>query len=225
MAQSKGELQPAQIYDVDETGSKLGTVSISCMFNPFEYTVSKSNTFQKKPKNNADVVHAEFKEAGSQTLKLNLVFDTYEDRKDVSKTTNQLWKLMETKTRKEGDDTKKVPPPYVAFEWGVFRFVSVITNMTQRFTLFLPDGTPVRAMVDVTFTQFNDLDDYGKQNPTSGGGPMERIWQVKAGDRLDAIAMEVYNDATKWRYIAERNRIVHPLQLQPGQQIVIPQEP
>ena len=71
--------------------------------------------------------------------------------------------------------------------------------MTQKFTLFKNDGTPVRAQVDVTFTQYTDLDDYPRQNPTSGGGPIERIWRVVAGwRRLDLIAAEVYHDAGKW---------------------------
>ena len=224
MSNTRSELQPARIFAVNETGNEIGSISISCMFNPYEYTVSKSNTFEEKPKNKADVVHAEFKKAGAQTLKLNLTFDTYEKGTDVSLLTNKLWKLMETKTRDDQDESKKIPPPYVAFEWGVFRFVSVITNMTQKFTLFKMDGTPVRAKVDITFSQFNDINDYPKQNPTSGGGPINRVWRVVAGDRLDLIAATVYGDSTRWRRIAERNNIVNPLALRTGQQLLIPKE-
>jgi nucleoid-associated protein YgaU len=76
--------------------------------------------------------------------------------------------------------------------------------------------------VDVTFTQYTDVDDYEKQNPTSGGGPIERIWRVVAGDRLDTIAAEVYQDSTKWRLIASQNHITNPLAIRPGQQLRIP---
>lgn len=223
MPNTRGNLVNARIYEVDKNGQEVGGgISVSCMFNPFEYTVSKSNTYTEKAKNNSDVPTVEFTKAGPQTLKLNLVFDTYEADEDVSLETNKLWKLMEAKTRKEGNQTKKVPPPDVAFEWGVFCFVAVITTMSQKFTLFKLDGTPVRAHVDVTFTQHVDLNDYPKQNPTSGDGPIQRVWQVVAGDRLDTIAFEVYGDATKWRAIAEYNHILNPLQLHPGIQISIP---
>jgi nucleoid-associated protein YgaU len=131
---------------------------------------------------------------------------------------------MESKTRREGNQDRKVPPPEVAFEWGVFRFVAVITNMTQKFTLFLADGTPVRAQVEVTFTQHKDLNDYPAQNPTSGGGDVERTWRVIAGDRLDLIAHEVYGDATRWRTIADYNDVKDPLNLRVGQQLIIPAE-
>ncbi len=219
-----GNLVPAEIFEVDSSGNrKGGGVSVDCMFNPFEYTVTKNNTYEEKSRNNSNVPAVEFKKGGPQSLKLSLVFDTYEKDEDVSRTTNKLWKFMESSTRQEGSQNTKVPPPEVAFEWGVFRFVSVITAMTQKFTLFKMDGTPVRAKVDITFTQHVDVNDYPGQNPTSGGGPIQRVRQVIAGDRLDTIAYEMYGDATKWRLIAEYNRINNPLAVHPGQRLTIPQ--
>jgi nucleoid-associated protein YgaU len=223
MANTRSGLVAAQIYEVDESGNKKGGVCVDCMFNPYEYTVSKSNSYSEKSSNGSDVPQVEFKKAGAQTLKLTLVFDTYDTGEDVSKTTVELWKLMESKTREDSGKNEKIPPPEVAFEWGGFKFRSVITNMTQKFTLFTEEGQPVRANVDVTFAQHKDEKDYAHQNPTSGGGPIERIWRIKAGERLDIIAAEVYGDAGKWRLIAERNGIFHPLRLRPGQTLSIPE--
>jgi nucleoid-associated protein YgaU len=225
MPNTRSQLQAARIYVVDEKGKDLEQLSIPCMFNPFEYSVSKSNSYAEKAQNRSEVAKSEFQKAGPQKLQLTLTFDTYntKEKADVSKITVKLWELMETKTRQEKNETEKIPPPYVAFEWGVFTFVAVITEMTQKFTLFLLDGTPVRAQVNVSFTQFSDSKDYKHQNPTSGGGPIERIWRVAASDRLDTIAARVYGDATKWRLIAERNRITNPLTLRTGQQLTIPQ--
>lgn len=224
MPNTRGNLQAARIYEVTESGDeKSGGVSVDCMFNPFEYTVTKTNTYKEERSNRSDVPGFEFEKAGPQALKLTLVFDTFEAGEDVSQETNKLWKLMESKTRREGNRNRKVPPPEVAFEWGVFRFVAVITTMMQKFTLFKPDGTPVRASVQVTFTQHKDLNDYPNQNPTSGGGDIERVWRVIAGDRLDTIAYQVYGDATKWRKIASYNSIINPLKLTPGQQLIIPE--
>jgi hypothetical protein len=223
MSNTRGNLVAARIFEVDDSGEeKGGGVTVDCMFNPFEYTVTKQNTFEDKSRNNSNVPQVEFKKAGAQTLKLTLVFDTYEAEEDVTLTTNKLWKLMEPKTRENASSNAKTPPPDVAFEWGVFRFVSVITQMSQKFTLFKEDGTPVRAKVDVTFTQHRDTEDYPNQNPTSGGGEIEQVHRVIAGERLDAIAFDVYGDATRWRLIAERNGIRDPLAVKPGQVLTIP---
>ena len=220
---TRGNLAAARIYEVDDKGQEAGGgVSVSCMFNPFEYTVTKANSFKEKPSNDADAPQSEFTAAGPQTLKLSLTFDTFESGLDVSEETRKLWQLMQVKTNRKSGQGKKVPPPQVAFEWGVFRFVAYITNMSQRFTLFGNDGTPLRAKVEATFTQYRDLEDYGPQNPTSGGGPYESIWRVTTGDRLDTIAAQVYGDANKWRQIAQHNRISNPLTLRPGQQLRLP---
>ena len=222
MSQTRGKLVSARIYEADDSGEpKDGGISVDCMFNPFEYTVSKSNTFDESSRN-SDVPRVEFKKAGAQTLRLVLVFDTYEADGDVSKITRNLWKLMETKNRRVGNRTRKVDPPQVVFKWGVFQFQAVITNMTQKFTLFKHDGTPVRASVDITFSQYIDKEDYPRQNPTSGGGPINRIYRVIAGERLDTIAYQVYQDASKWRLIAEHNQILDPLEIIPGTQLRIP---
>jgi hypothetical protein len=223
MANTRGNLVPAKIYEVDSSGNeKGGGLSVDCMFNPFEYTVAKSNQYEQRSQNRASVPSVEFKQAGPQTLRLSLIFDTYEEGEDVSRITNRLWKFMESKTRQENGRNRKVPPPEVAFEWGVFCFAAVITEMTQKFLLFKQDGTPVRAKVDVTFTQHIDREDYPNQNPTSGDGPPQRVWKVIAGDRLDTIAYQTYGDSTQWRRIAAYNGISNPFALRPGMELAIP---
>lgn len=219
---TRGNLTAAQIYEVDREGNKVGGgISVACMFNPYEYRVSKTNSFSQRPQNDSDVTQAEFQSAGPQTLTLSLYFDTYEKKEDVSQVTRKLWQFMETKSQPTSGRGQKIPPPQVAFEWGVFRFVAYITNMTQTFTLFKHDGTPVRARVEVTFTQYIDVDDYDRQN-SIGGTFYEQAWRVTTGDRLDIIAGEVYGDPHKWRLIANRNHITNPYDLRPGQILQIP---
>jgi hypothetical protein len=225
MSTTRSNLVAARIYESDAGGSPLG-IEINCLFNPFEYTVSKSNQYSERPQNRSDVPRMDFEQAGPQTLQLDLTFDTYAERKNVGRYTDKLWKLMEAKTRHTYGDIKKVEPPYVTFSWGSFRFVAVITSMTQRYTLFLADGTPVRAQVQVAFTEFKDRGEalLKGQNPTSGGGAQERIVAVKSGERLDSIAAQIYGDAGQWRRIAECNRIVDPLNLPRGLRLAIPQD-
>lgn len=221
-----GGLKPAHIHEVElvHPYARRGE-PILCMFNPFEYSVSKSNSFkEQKAAKGKNSPPAELSQAGAQTLKLNLTFDTYAAGKDVSWETNKLWALMKVKDEPKKNKKDKGSPPLVAFEWGVFRFVAFITNMTQKFTLFSKDGVPLRAQVDITFTQYVDVEDYPKQNPTSGDGSLNRVWRVVAGDRLDLIATHIYQDASKWRTIAEYNKLTRSLDLQPGQTLLIPFE-
>ena len=52
MPNTRGNLEAARIYVVDEDGNEQdGGDSVSCMFNPFEYTVAKTNQFHEEPAN------------------------------------------------------------------------------------------------------------------------------------------------------------------------------
>lgn len=221
-------------FTLKDVVESKGGIEVACMFNPYEYTVTKSNTFQEADSaNSGNSPRAQFQKAGSQTLQLHLIFDTYGQMEQtggaqqfvsVTKYTNDLWLLMSVKAKPGSDRQDKSSPPLVAFIWGKLYFVAYITQMTQKFTLFAHDGTPVRAEIDIVFTQYVDVDDYPNQNPTSGGGPIDRVWPVSGGDRIDTIAARVYGNAAKWRLIAQYNRLDNPTRLQPGQQLLIPFE-
>jgi hypothetical protein len=225
MDTTRGGLQAASISEVGSGPEGNPDTAVSCMFNPFEYTVSKTNSFTEQPKSDT-TADGEPYTSGPQVLNLKLYFDTYEKGDDVSAITRKLWTFMQPKLDENGGEHSKPRPPMVAFKWGVFYFVSYLTSMTQKFTLFKNDGTPVRAEVDVIFTQYAEIEDYLKkpQNPTSGGGPTQRVWRVVTGDRLDWIAAQVYGDAGKWRLIAQANNLRDPLALRPGQRLRVPQD-
>lgn len=216
MNNSSGELAKAKIKVVD--GSKAGQ-SIECMFRPKEYTITKQNIWQLKESKGKDVPQLEFSGGGASTLTMELFFDTYESGKDVRKEyTNKIWELMAIDDSLTDRTTLKGRPPLVQFEWGpVVSFKAVITNITQKFTMFKADGTPVRASLTVTFQEAEKPGKYPFQNPTTGSKPGYKVRVVKEGETLDWIAFEEYGDPALWRFIADTNNIDNPMRLVPGQ--------
>lgn len=220
------DLQKAKIYELDEQGLNVKDRVVTCVFNPAEYTVSKSNTYKETSETQANAPKVDFKSVDSRQLSLSLIFDTYESGQDVNKKTQMLWEFMRPKEYRTSANKSKWKPPEVVFEWSGFQFKASITNISQQFTLFTHQGVPVRSKVNVTFKEYIDPQDYKKTgtNPTSGAGSSEILWQVVAGDRLDNIAAEIYHDTARWRMIAEHNHLSNPLTLQPGMLIRIPVE-
>ena len=229
------ELAPATIRDTEHG------VQADCMFNPKEYTFSKQNSWSGKPTKGTNLGLFEFGNGQAATLSIQLFFDTYANikngssmggtPKDVRKYTAKIWKMMQVDTSlsnlndKPGQPSKnkKGRPPIVVFQWGsTWSFKAVITSMKERFTLFLPDGTPVRSTLDVTFQQVQDKDQHPPTNPTSGGIGGERVWTVSEGDTLAWIAYKEYGDANRWRLIADANRLTRVRQLTPGMMLEIP---
>jgi len=216
MVTTKGGLEPAVIVNQD-TGE-----SVRCMFNPHEYTLTKQNQWQRGETKGKNVPRLKFSQGGSQTLKLQLFFDTYAEGTDVRLHTEPLWRMMMVNPDKTNPRTNKSEPPAVSFQWGGLVFVAVITSLSQKFTLFLKDGTPVRTTVDITLEQLGDEEDYPRQNPTSGGGEAPRTRVVQVGERIDLIAFQEYEDASQWRLIADANGLPEPRRLRPGQRLIIP---
>src|SRR5262245_9528430 len=121
---------------------------IEVMYNPKEYSVSKSVDWAPPDASAGDHPPLTFRGGRPATFgPIELFFDTYGDKMDVRKKTEKIAKLMEARFKEEGEGDK-LRPPIVKFHWGLtWSFKAVVTNVTQRFTLFLATGTPVRATV------------------------------------------------------------------------------
>lgn len=222
---SSSQPTPATIKNL-ETNEEL-----KCRFRPKEYTLAKTNSWPKDQKaaHNAPVLT--FGGGQPATLQMELLFDTYADgkggsqSKDVRKEyIDKLWTMMyvDEKLGKK-EKNKKGRPPRVQFNWGkALIFEAVITSLQVKFTLFLSDGTPVRATATVTFQQIKDTKSLPAQNPTSGGVGGERVWTVSEGDTLGWIAYQEYGDTSRWRGIAEANRLTAVRRLVPGTVLVVP---
>lgn len=207
-----------------ETGEE-----VECMFNPKEYTFAKQNKWTEKTAKGETVPHLEYEGGAPANLKLQLLFDTLEDHPpkgksgvDVRIYTKGLWDMMKAPETAVNSKTGKGAPPYVRFQWGrLWAFKAVIESLSQRFTFFAPDGTPLRALVDIGLKQIEDEGQYPRQNPSSGGEPGERLYTVREGDTLAGIAAAMYGDPTVWRYLADHNRLSDPRRIRPGQVLMV----
>jgi hypothetical protein len=205
-------------------------IEVQCLFNPKEYTFAKTNSWPKDQKAAANTPVLNFGGGNPATLNMDLMFDTYQNPRNGSQSKdvrtayiNDLWKMMFVDEQlKEKKKNKQGRPPKVQFTWGkAWSFEAVMTSLSVTFTLFLPNGTPVRATAKVAFQQIQDTKSL-PQNPTSGGIGGERVRTVEEGDRLDLIAHEEYGDTAQWRLIAAANGITNPRDLRPGLTLVIP---
>jgi hypothetical protein len=226
-----GKLERAKIYALDGDGkdkSKLAEPKdgIDVCFNPKEYTLEKSITWSAE-KAHSDAPMPEFKEPTAMTLSVTLQFDTYEERVSVRE---KYTRKIEALTLMRGDpanekDVKKHSPPVVLFVWGRMTFKGVIESLSQRYTMFLADGTPVRAECSLKLRNVLEHridDDLASFSKSMGGG---RHYTVQQGDRLDSIAASQLGDSSRWSEIAMANNIDDPLkELSAGTPLTIPSD-
>lgn len=191
-----------------------GHGTIDVLFNPNQYSVEKGNQIAESAVPGLSAPILQYVHGNTRTLGMELFFDTYEEQTDVTEYTSEIYDLL-------GIDADKHVPPICTITWGGFSFRGVLASVNGRFTLFLSDGTPVRATLTVSFKEYIDVDVLVRENPTrSADHRKTRV--VQRGDRLSMIAWEEYGDASKWRPIADANGLDDPRILDPGRRLVIP---
>lgn len=206
-------LEKALIQPLDERGQNKGN-PFSVLFNPGEYTIEKRNTFGKAVVPGLSTPILQFVSGTARTLTMDLFFDTCEERKDVREFTDKVTSLMQI-------DRDMHVPPFCKFIWGRFEFKAVLERVTQRYTMFLETGIPVRAALNVTFREYRSLEEELIRPPRQSSDKTKRRITVE-GDQLWRIADREYNDPGQWRPIAMANGFDNPRFVPAGLEITIP---
>ncbi len=112
-------------------------------------------------------------------------------------------------------------PNYVKLTWGKFIFNGRGTSFNVNYTMFRPDGQPVRAKVDLTFVHFMDANAAALAADRQSADLSHRHL-VKAGDTLPLLCYRVYGDARYYLQVAQYNKLVHFSRLVPGTLLAFP---
>jgi hypothetical protein len=187
------------------------------LFNPEEYTIARDVNWAQAAVPGLSAPLLQFVHGGLQTLEMELLVDTYEQHRDVRTLTSRIVDLMAI-------DPSTHAPPVVLFTWASLSFTCVLARATQRFIMFEPDGTPVRARLQVSFQEFRNAELEAKEIKRETAD-FSRRRVVGQGETLNAIAAEVYGDSGLWRPIALRNALDDVRDLPAGLALLIPPLP
>ncbi len=205
-------------------------IVVPCLFNPKELSVEKSNQFAEVNIPGLSSPVFQFVRGNARSVTMDLFFDTYEQGIDVRLFTDRItgWdagsmfsKLPNAAKGLMDIDSGLHAPPICIFIWGAFIFQCIIERVTKRFTMFLPEGIPVRATLNVTLKEYREVDVQVKEIAHKSAD-LTKSWVVTQGDSLWAIAAKEYESPEDWRLIAEINNIENPRILNPGQRLIIP---
>ncbi len=112
-------------------------------------------------------------------------------------------------------------PNYLRITWGGLVLSCVLIDASIKYTLFKPDGTPIRAMVTANFKE-----DRSKllQIIEEGIGTVinTNFREVAENIDLPQLCQEVYGDPTLYIQVAKANGIVDVRNIPVGTQIEFP---
>ena len=196
--------------------------SFTVQFNPTEYSLTKAAKIKETNVKGLDSPILQFVHGLNEKLTLDLFFDTTREggtgsgARDVRELVRPVYQLvkMQPKTHR---------PPKIRFHWGSLSFQAITDTVTRKFTLFNPDGLPLRATVSVVFREHKSAAEQQRELNLQSVDHT-RAYQVRRGDTLESIAAVHYGNPGEWRRIADANSRQLPLvrRLRPGTQLVIP---
>lgn len=181
----------------------------------------------------------QFVRGDAETISLDLFFDATDPGADASligtATERSVTAPVEALAKLVAVTDTLHRPPLVRLSWGSqfpiathardataeATFLAIVTNMSRSYTLFDPQGVPLRANVTLALKRYASIaQQIHEMNPQSADHT--RVHVVAQGETLPLIAHDAYADAGKWRIIADYNGLADVTVLTPGMQLELP---
>lgn len=132
---------------------------IELMFNRREYTTTKATPWKHHDIQGLDAPTLEFTNGDPYQLQFEIFFDRYEEAKSVRELTDKIEKLSLAHQELHR-------PPTALLTWGTgLAFKCILESFSLRFTLFLDDEPPVRAVMNIKWRKPSPAEDQLKGNP------------------------------------------------------------
>jgi hypothetical protein len=100
-------------------------------------------------------------------------------------------------------------------------FRCVMESIRQKFTLFSPDGVPLRATLTVSLREYKTLNDQLEQLHLSSPN-RTHLHVLQESESLAAVSRRYYDKPSLWRAIAQANAIDDPRRLRVGAFLRVP---
>lgn len=113
-------------------------------------------------------------------------------------------------------------PRFLKLFWGEdMRFPCILSNLDINYTLFHPDGSPLRVKISATF--LNYLAQIARTARERKRSPdLTHYRKGTAGDRLDLLTYKIYNDSKYFLQVGKANGLTSVRNLKPGIDLYFP---
>jgi hypothetical protein len=119
-------------------------------------------------------------------------------------------------------DGKIHRPRFLIVFWGSeINFRCVLSNVDINYTLFEPDGRPLRVKITATFLKHKSREELIEEAKLSSPD-LTHYKQVKQDDRLDLMTYDIYNDPKYFLQVGKINTLTSIRNVKPGAELYFP---
>ncbi|HEY1038133.1 MAG TPA: hypothetical protein VGF30_01935 [Bacteroidia bacterium] len=213
-------LKKLTIYPFKDNGfsQKAGDPFVVTV-NPEKYSHNYSVTYNTDQAFGTAGASTKLEKMSPETVTMELLFDA---TGIITGSSGNITKdIANFKTAAYNFNGEIHSPNYLKLSWGTLIFNCHLTSLEVSYTLFKPDGTPLRARANVSFQGYIDEKTLAlsenKQSPD-----LTHIIVFKGGDTLPNLCYATYGDANYYREVAKANNITHYRNILPGTKLFFP---
>ncbi|MEM8612817.1 MAG: hypothetical protein AAGF93_12430 [Cyanobacteria bacterium P01_H01_bin.105] len=111
--------------------------------------------------------------------------------------------------------------PHLLLIWGTLTFPCILASVSYRYTLFKPDGTPLRAVAACRFTESRSKLETALTDKDQSPD-LTHLREVKDGDTLPLMSHRIYGKTDFYLEVARVNKLVNFRRLRSGSQLAFP---
>lgn len=190
--------------------------------NPEQYAQKFTVKYDAKVPPGGSGVEERFLSSGPEELRLDFVFDStgtiYGYVHEGKSVPLQIQEFKQVVYDLAGDIHQ---PRFLKLMGMNINFPCILTELQITYTLFKPDGTPIRAKLSATFLNFKEtrrrVAEENKNSPD-----LTHVRRVNDGDKLPLMAFRIYKDTRYYLEVAKVNGLTNFRQLRTGQDVIFP---
>ncbi|MQP66372.1 LysM peptidoglycan-binding domain-containing protein [Niveispirillum sp. SYP-B3756] len=213
-------------YSNADFTSPVGT-PFTVWINPASYTYNYKIKYNNRQAQGSNGPSPDFNRIGADCVSFDLMFDTTGiipspvPGKSNAPTDGVAGLIEDFKALVLDMNGKIHSPNYVKLSWAQLQFQCRMESLSIVYTLFKPDGTPIRAKASVTFLGFTSNQELAKE-ANKNSPDLTHAVTVAAGDTLPALCHRIYGSSLYYLRVAEANGLTDFRQLVPGTQLLFP---
>lgn len=225
---SMGELKKMQIIAFADKDfcHAIKNKTIELQINPTSLKYSIGLSYSKDKSMGKSSTEINFERSNGSTLSFDFVFDDTgviprPQKKNIVENKNlvEMISNLETIIYKINGETHE--PNYLQINWGSFLFKGRMSSLSYDYTLFRPDGSPLRVKVSMTIKGYmNKLKE--AKIVALQSSDLSRIITLKAGENIPLLCKQIYGDSSYCFDVADYNNLADFRNLQIGTQLMFP---
>lgn len=216
----KGELKKLKIeaYTKLDYSSKADCGDFIAMFNPSTYKQKYEVEYQPVQGQGTTGSAQKFGKIKPQEYTFEFLFDGTGVSSEKKEVADEIEHFLVVTGKNDGDIHR---PHYLKISWGSLISKCVLKTAEITYTLFRPDGKPLRAKVNATFAE--NIDDALRVAEEGNNSPdLTHSRIVKEGDTLPLMTYRIYGKSEYYLEVARANNISNFRNLKVGQSIFFP---